>query len=410
MNVTRSIIRHEIFVTLRRKGYLFMTFGVPIIAAIAVVVFIMVKGDDEDESPQNPLEKPPDKPIGYVDYSGLFGDPGELAGLVVLYPDEDAAQSALKKGQLDSYFVISADYMQSGDVTHKAPQMGIPGGDADWFRAFMIFQLLEGSNPYLLLRLNQPARITEHQLDASGIEVLQTDEDQFGANFALVYAFAMILLMATFVPSGYLIRSVVEEKENRTIEVILSSLRPLQLLAGKIVGQGLMGLIQMLVWLVSAWAIFNLASVEIADLSQLELTPDKFLLVLLYFFGNFALASCCFAGLGAISTNMREGPQYASLFTLPMVVPIWFTTIFIESPNGNLAVLFSLFPITAPLTMVQRIALTTVPWWQLGLSLALLFASSGLMLWFVAKLFRVNVLLSGTLPKPAELLKLLREA
>jgi ABC-2 type transport system permease protein len=410
MNVTWSIIRHEIFVTLRRKGYLFMTLGVPVIAAIAVVVFIVAKGDEDEEASQNPLEKPPSSPIGYVDHSGLFGDPGELAGLVVHYPDEDAAQSALKKGQLDSYFVIPADYMQSGNVTRKAAQMGIPGGDADWFRAFMIFQLLQGASPYLLLRLNQPARITEHQLDASGVELLQTNADQFGANFTLVYAFAIILLMATFVPSGYLISSVVAEKENRTIEVVLSSLRPVQLLAGKIIGQGLMGLAQLLIWLVSAWALFNLASGEISDLSALELTPYKLLIVLLYFLGNFALASCCFAGLGAISTNMREGPQYASFFTLPMVVPIWFTTIFIESPNGNLAVLFSLFPITAPLTMVQRIAITTVPLWQLGLSLALLFASAGLMLWLIARLFRVHVLLSGTLPKPAELLKLLREA
>ncbi len=93
-----------------------------------------------------------------------------------------------------------------------------------------------------------------------------------------------------------------------------------------------------------------------------------------------------------------------------MIAPIWFTTIFVESPNGNLAVILSLLPITAPLTMVQRIVITTVPLWQLGLSLALLFASSVLVLWLIAKLFRVSTLLSGTPPKPAELLKLLRKA
>ncbi len=409
MNVTWSIIRHEIYVTLRRKGYLFLTLGVPVIAVIAVMIFIAVQDDDEGET-RNPLEKEPGNPIGYVDHSGLFGDPGEYAQVIVRYPDEEAARSALKKGRLDSYFIIPADYMQTGNVTRKALQIGIPGGDANWFQAFMILQLIGDENLPLFLRLNDPARITEHQLDASGVELLQTNEDQFGANFTLVYAFAMILLMATFVPSGYLIRSVVAEKENRTIEVILSSLRPIQLLAGKIIGQGAMGLLQLLIWLFSAWALFNLASGEIADLSELELTPDKLLIVLLYFLGNFALMSCCFAGLGAISTNMREGPQYVSLFTLPMIVPIWFTTIFIESPNGNLALILSLFPITAPLTMVQRIAITTVPAWQLGLSLALLFASSGLMLWLIAKLFRVSTLLSGTLPKPAELIKLLREA
>lgn len=406
-----TIARHEIFVTMRRKGYLFMTFGVPIIAAMAVVVIILLQSDQDEDKPQNPLQDLPDRPIGYVDYSGEFSDPGELGSVIVLYPDEDAAIAALEGGKLTSFYVIADDYMQTGKVTRKAPQLDFMGSDMDLFRAFLISQLLGDESPHLLLRLYQPARVIEHQLNAAGVELSQVDEEErYGSNFILVYGFALILLMTTLIPSGYLLRSVVEEKETRTIEVVLSSLRPLQLLMGKVLGQGAMGLLQVIIWLASAWALFNLAAGELPDLSGVELPPSKLLIVLLYFLGGFLLIACVQAGLGAISTNMREGPQYAAFFTLPMVVPLWLLSVFIETPNGNLAVILSLIPITAPLSMVQRIAITVVPWWQLGLSLVLLAAGVGLTLWLAAKIFRVNILLAGTVPKPAALLRLLREA
>jgi ABC-2 type transport system permease protein len=410
MSKVWTIVRHEVFVTIRRRGYLFMTFGVPIIAAIAVVVIILLKSGDEDK-PQNPLDNLPDRPIGYVDHSGLFGDPGDLASVIVPYPDEAAARADVETGKLNSYYVIAADYMQTGKVTRIASQLDFMGSDTDLFRAFLILQLLGGESPHLLLRLYQPARVIEHQLNTSGVELSQVDEqERYGSNFILVYGFALILLMTTLIPSSYLLRSVVEEKETRTIEVVLSSLRPMQLLMGKVLGQGAMGLLQVVIWLVSGWALFSLASAELPDLSGVELPPSKLLILLFYFLGGFLLVACIQAGIGAVSTNMREGPQYAAFFTLPVVAPLWLLSVFIESPNGNLAVILSLIPITAPLSMVQRIAITVVPWWQLGLSLVLLAAGVGLTLWLAAKIFRVNTLLAGTVPKPAELLKLLREA
>jgi ABC-2 type transport system permease protein len=392
VNKIWTIVRHEVFVTVRRKAYLFMTFGVPIIAAIAVILFIALQSNEDEKDPQNPFDMLPDQPIGYVDYSGLFSDPGELASVLTSYPDEAAARADLEAGKLTSFYVIAADYLQTGKVTRKALQLDFRGSDTDLFRAFLISQLLEDENPVLLLRLYLPARVIEHQLDAAGVELSQIDE------------------VSTLIPSGYLLRSVVEEKENRTIEVILSSLRPIQLLGGKVLGQGAMGLLQIVVWLASGWALFNLASGELPALTGVDLSLGKILVVLLYFVGGFLLAACIQAGIGAVSTGMREGPQYATFFVLPMVIPLWLLTVFIETPNGGLATILSLIPITAPLAMVQRIAITAVPWWQLGLSLILLGAGVALTLWLAAKIFRVNTLLAGTLPKPAELVKLLREA
>lgn len=406
-----TIIRHEIFITLRRKGYLFMTFGVPIIAAIAVAVFLLLRGSEGDDQPQNPLDELPDRPIGYVDHSGLFGDPGELSAVLLPFDDEASARAALSRGELSSYYVIAPDYMETGQVTRKAPQLDFMGVDTNLFRAFLILQLLGDENPHLLLRLHEPARIIEHQLDKNGAELSQVDEEErYGVNFILVYGFAMILLMTTLVPSGYLLRSVIEEKENQTIEVVLSSLRPIQLLGGKVLGQGAMGLLQVVVWLVSGWGLLKLASSELAALSRTSLSLGQILIVLLYFLGGYALVACLQAGLGAVSTSMREGPQYATFFTLPMVVPLWLLNIFIETPNGNLPLILSLIPITAPLSMVQRIAIAVVPRWQLILSLTLLVVGILSTLWLASKVFRVNTLLAGTVPKPRELLRLLRES
>jgi len=411
MDKAWTIVRHEIFVTVRRKAYLFMTFGVPIIAATAVVAYLLLQSPGDENQSRNPLDDLPDQPIGYVDYSGLLSDPGELAAVFKSYPDEAAARAALQRGELSSYYIIAPDYMQTGDVTRIAPQLGFSESSANLFRAFLILQLLGDKDPQLLLRLYEPARVIEHQLDATGAELSQIDEEQrYGSNFILVYGFAMILLMSTIVPSGYLLRSVIEEKENRTIEVVLSSLHPLQLLSGKVLGQGAMGLLQIVIWLASGWALFNLASGELPSMSGVDLSLLKILIVLLYFLGGFLLVASFQAGLGAISTNMREGPQYAAFFTLPMVVPLWLINFFIEAPNGNVAVILSLFPITAPLAMVQRIAIAVVPWWQLVLSLVLLAFGVIATLWLASKIFRVNALLAGTVPKPAELLRLLREA
>jgi ABC-2 type transport system permease protein len=409
MNRVWSVIRHEVYVTLRRRGYLVMTLGVPLVAAVAVTVYLVVQGGSDDNSSQNPLAKLPDHPIGYVDLSGEFGDPGELSTVFVAYPDEESAAAAVEKGEIDSYYVISADFMESGNVTRKARQLDFMSSDTELFRAFIIYQLLQGEHPRLLIRLNQPARVIEHQLDAKGVELSQMDEEErYGSNFVLVYGFALVLVMSTFVPAGYLLRSVVDEKENRTIEIVLSSLRPLQLMLGKVLGQGIMGLLQIALWLLTAYLLFRMAVGEVPGLSDVDLSVGKVVIVVLYYLGGFLFVASLQAGLGAVSTNMREGPQYAAVFTFPMVIPLWLLSIFLEAPNGNLAVVLSLIPITSPLAMVQRIAITSVPAWQIVLSLALLGIAVLAALWLSARIFRVHTLLAGTVPKPSEWISLLR--
>jgi ABC-2 type transport system permease protein len=177
---------------------------------------------------------------------------------------------------------------------------------------------------------------------------------------------------------------------------------------GKVLGQGIMGLLQIALWLITAYVLFRMAVGEVPGLKDVDLSVGKIVIVVLYYLGGFLFVASLQAGLGAVSTNMREGPQYAAVFTFPMVIPLWLLSIFLEAPNGNLAVILSLIPITAPLAMVQRIAITSVPAWQIVLSLTLLGIAVLGALWLSARIFRVHTLLAGTVPRPSEWIRLLR--
>lgn len=447
-----TIVRHEIYVTIRRRAYLLTTFGVPVLAAAVVAFFVLTKEKDPNDTPTE-LFKWPDEPIGYVDHSGVLQPPDEwiprLVGIletqletlpqssaeveaardslnqltselkaisehIIPYEEEDQAIADVRAGKLDSVYLVAADYMETGNVTRKAAQFEMSAIEQNPFESYLFLQLLSqnpedfGRLSALIYRINVGARVIEHQLDENGVEQVQVDR-QDDTNFILVYGFGMIWLVSTFVSSGYLLQSIVQEKENRMIEVALSSLRPLQLLAGKVFGQGAMGLFQVVVWLTSGWLLFNLASIELPGLGGASVPLYKIALALVYFIAGFLLFATIYAGIGAVSSNLREGPQYASFFTLPALAPMFFLTLFIESPNATLPVALSLIPFTAPLSMVQRVAITAVPLWQLGLSLLSIALGFAATLWFAAKLFRVNTLLAGSPPKIGEIVKLLKE-
>jgi ABC-2 type transport system permease protein len=405
MNRVLSVVTQELVASFRRRSYLLTAFGVPIVAILLVVGFLLFRGDGSSE-PDDPFANLPDQPIGYVDLSGRFSDPGNFAAFLVHYPDEAAARADVRSGKLSGYYLIPADYLATGQVTRFSSQFNVIETDTGLFESFLLTQLLQAENPLLLARLEQPAHVVEHQLDRSGRPVTEIEGDSM-SNYWLVYIFAMVLVMSTFFSAGQVTRSVITEKENRMIEVVLSSVRPLQLLAGKMVGQGIAGLIQVVAWLAAILFIIQITDANIPFLGTVDLPFSVFVVTLLYFLGGYFLFAAFAAGVGAISGNMREGPQYAVVYTLPAVVPMVLLPVLLESPNGTLAVVLSLMPFCSPLGMVQRIVITAVPGWQIALSLAILGFSVLVALWLSARLFRVNTLLSGQLPTPRELAQLL---
>ncbi|MEW5987507.1 MAG: ABC transporter permease [Chloroflexota bacterium] len=403
MGKTWTVCWQEILVNFKRRTYLLVTFGVPLLAAVIVLAVTLSQSRQDTADPSGDLPK---TPTGYVDHSGLFAGPGSLAGLLISYDSEEAARLDVAAGELGAYYLIAADYLTTGVVTRYSTQFNVAAGDIGLFEAFVTASLLEDENPLVAARLQSEWVVVEHELDSTGAEVTEAVGDGMD-RFWLVYAYTMVLLLSTFLSAGQLTRSVVEEKENRTVEMVLSSIRPFPLLAGKLAGQGLSGLLQVVVWLVSALLLTRVAGGQIPFLISAEISPTLGGLAILYFVTGYLLFGACAAGIGAVSTNMREGPQYATLYSLPAVLPVMFLGLIVEAPNGTMAVAFSLFPLTAPLGMIERLVVTAVPHWQIGLSLALLATSVALAIWLAARLFQVQTLLSGQLPTRRQLWQLL---
>ncbi|MBC7811621.1 MAG: ABC transporter permease, partial [Burkholderiales bacterium] len=269
----------------------------------------------------------------------------------------------------------------------------------------------------LVERLRDPVQINEVNLQRPGAEQssdagtdLQALQSE-GAAYILVYGFVFMLTISTMTTNGYLMQTIIEEKETRLIEILIATVRPTQLLTGKILALGTLGLMQISVWLLAAFGLIRLAiNLDVAAqlLSSVYVPMHVMALVIVYFLLMYLLFAALFGMVGALSTSMQEGPQYAGVFTIPVMIPLYFTVVFIETPDALLPTIFSLIPPLSPLSMVQRLAVTNVPAWQIILSISLLVLAIIGVMWLAGRLFRVQTLLAGQRPKLREIPRLIR--
>ena len=414
-----TVFLYEFRRNFRRRGYLFTTFGIPLIVFAIFFGYQLItnlnsrKASSVADTAQAiastaELFKNIAR-AGYVDLTGQFSDAGKLKDKLLRYDDEAAAQSALNTGKIDLYYVIPPDYLKSGDVTLVMPRLNLGQISADPVRRLLLGQLSQGVDMNLFNRLVDPVNVKEINLqrDASG-----KTQTNFGNDFAVAYIFAILLMLAVFTTNGYMMQTVIEEKETRLIEILISSMRPTQLLAGKILALGMLGFLQIVVWLVAIVWLGRLAAgsgiTALVALISLNLTPIQVLLFLVYFVFGYLFFAAAYGMVGAISTSMQEGPQFAVFFTLPAAIPMYFISLFTTSPDAALPVILSLIPVTAPLAMVMRISITTVPVWQIVVSLVLLIALDMVMIWLAGRMFRVQTLLAGQAPKLRDIPRLLR--
>ncbi|HVU13480.1 MAG TPA: ABC transporter permease [Phototrophicaceae bacterium] len=415
------VFLYELRRGLRRKAYLFTTFGIPLIGILLVFgyEFINQRTTSPQQDNRAAAQALADQfdfssigHAGYVDLSGLFSDAGSLSPLLTRYPDEASAQAALEAGKIPLYYVIAADYLQTGDVTLVQPRLDLGSVEDAPIQRLILNTLSKGVDPQVFQRLIDPSNV-----QATNLSLITTQVDKGnGGSFIVVYVFAIALLIGLFTTNGYLMQSVIEEKETRLIEILLSSLRPAQLLIGKILAMGVVGLLQLVVWIGSVFLIVKLAGGSsldqtvnmLATIAKIQIPTNILPLLLIY----FVLAYFMFAGfysiVGALSNSLREGPQYAVIFTLPAALPLYFLSIFSTSPDATIPVIFSIFPITAPMAMVERIVISNVPTWQIALSLVLLALTTLAVMWVAGRIFRVQILLAGQMPKLRDIPKLIR--
>jgi ABC-2 type transport system permease protein len=205
----------------------------------------------------------------------------------------------------------------------------------------------------------------------------------------------ILFVMVINTSGGYLLQAVVEEKENRTIEIVITSVSPGQLMAGKIMGNLSVGLTQLLIWLLFPVLGFLVLRRFSPLVQGLYLDPEYVWLLLLTLIPAFILIAALMATIGATATEAREAQQIAGLFTLPVVAPFWFFVPLMTDPHGTLALALSLFPLTAPVSLPLRAAFTVVPLWQSALSISLLILSAAMALWLAGRAFRSGMLHYG---------------
>jgi ABC-2 type transport system permease protein len=293
---------------------------------------------------------------------------------------------------------------------------------------------LEGVDPEVIAQTRTDVSITAFNIEESGKEQASLVEGKM--IIGLVFAFFMYFFIFLF--GSQVMGSVMEEKSNRVVEVIISSVKPFQLMLGKIVGSGLVGLTQFLIWVVlSAVIYFAFTGVFLADkmealqqasdaqtqeaiaaassdgmdkvyafLQSLDL-PVLIISFLFYFLGGFFLYAALFAAVGSAVENQNEAQQFLFPITTPIILSIILALKVAEDPSGPLAFWASIIPFTSPIVMVTRIPYG-VPYWELALSMSLLILGFMGTTWLAGRIYRVGILMYGKKVSWSELWKWLR--
>lgn len=404
MNKTLLVLKHEFRKIVRSKTFIILTLALPL---LVILGFGIYKGVQEWHHPGAPEEVK----IGYVDKVGMFDEyTNQDDVLFVLYQSEDAAKQALLDKGIKEYFIIPPDYLSTGLITRYTqareaqPSEKTRGQVAD----FLISNLLSDEvSPQIIERAKTPAILASIRLDENG--EIASGQD-IVSSYVLPMVFVVIFMISIFFSSGTLFQSVTEEKENRMIEILLSSVSTRQLLVGKVLGLGASGLIQVAVWFVTLEIFAEVASGTIPALSDLSIPASTLAWAVVYFILGYLLFAALYSGIGSIVPTAKEGQGLSVIVVLPAILPYYFSYFIISNPEGALSKALTFFPLTGPITAMIRIPIKGIAPWEIALSVIILIGSVALTMWIAAKAFRVFLLMYGKRPALREIFRYLREA
>jgi len=390
VNKAWIVARHEFLTTVKRVWFVVATFVLPFVFAGLCYGMHSVGQRALEES----IASVRNKPLGFVDRWGMLA---ERRGFVK-YEDDKSALEALVAKTIGAYIVVPEDYLQKGDVqvfTLRRPtvmtvqQPPLPPGVRDW----LLDAVLKDVGPERLRRAKAPFEPDMKYLDETG-NPSQEDPKETEQRAFTAYGFFMLLFMSIFTSSAYLLQGMAEEKENRVMEMVLSSISPDQLMLGKLIGLGAAGLLQMAVW--SAMSVVTLVFSAVTFV----VAPGLFLLCFVYFLLGYVLFGSLMLGFGALGTNLRESQQMASIWSFIGASPAMIVIALFEAPQGTVARIFSYIPFTAPTTMMFRYVIDPkgTPAYDIVASMLLLVGSTWFALRISARLYRAGLLLYGKRP------------
>lgn len=439
MNKIVLIIKREYLSRVKKRSFLLVTFLVPlaIIGIYGLTIYLTARSFENSKAT-----------VHVVDQSGLFSGKIESTKNITFLPVATAENTANQREQL-----LDAD--------GKNFLLIIPSDFATSSRAELISRetaslTVQGEISRKLENVLRDIAFTNAGIDRATVESIRpevtlaakeiTDEGEkdssAGAAMGIAMSLSILVYICLFLYGSQVMRGIIEEKNSRIVEVIISSVKPFQLMMGKIIGIGLVGLTQFILWIFLSTTLMGVASAGLIDgqdlkakveqqqaLSNGEAAQDRSQMgmlgtvkqeldkvdfrtiittFLLYFFGGYLLYSALFAAVGSAVDSETETQQ----FMFPITIPLLFTYILsfgvlVNDPHGPLSFWLSMIPFTSPIAMLIRIPFG-VPAWEIGLSLVLLIGGFILTTWVAARIYRVGILMYGKKASYKELVKWFR--
>lgn len=421
MRKIRAVAWYEFIGAVTRLGYLLTLVGMPLFVGclIAVTSLISVRSARESLSRK--------RTIGIVDESGMFpgierleADLPKLGRLPAVatqkprpielrhFPSLADAHAALQRDEVASIVRIPPDYLSSGKLQeYVGPkrELDLSSGQLSsgaLLRPYLVRGLLEGRvDPAIAARAAEAPHIERMVIDAGG-STSPADLIREIRPLVIPIGFGMLLVLCIFTSASYLATGLAEEKQNRALELLLTSLSPAQLFWGKLLGLWMAALLQFVLYLLAVAVPAGFA------FAALGLNAVQALVGACYFVLGFFFFAAVLLTVGAIGNTHKYTQQLSAMFTLTGIAPMMVVTSLLSQPKGALARTLTYIPFTAPLTGLLRFGADALPWWEFAVSLLVLTIGTGVVIWVCARIFRVALLSSGTTPSFGQLWQWLR--
>lgn len=324
--------------------------------------------------------------------------------------ERNTLRDKLSARSIDGYLWLTDDAIANHQITWYAREMaGLR--ERTWLSGVLSRitqeQLLatKGLNGPQTESLLQPVKVQPIRIERG-----REAKGAGGGRFLEIVVMVMLIYMAVLLYGISVMRSVLEEKNSRVMEVLLSSATSTQLMTGKILGVGAVGLTQIAVWTIMAGVVALPAMAAQPTFSELQLSPLVMVSFGLFFLLGYLLYSTMYATIGAITTTEQEGQQVQFLIVIPLVLSVFMLTPAIRTPDSAAVVWMSMIPFFAPIVMYARIVVQTPPVWQIALSLSILIATIAGLTALCARIYRIGVLIYGKRPTLPEIVKWLKYA
>jgi ABC-2 type transport system permease protein len=434
----RTVAAFEFFAAVKRVGYLITTFGMPLfmVAYGGIIAIPAVYVDRKAREPvvygvvdtgnilnlQNDVTasfaKLPDDMRQVLEASGQ----GQALGRAIAssnfvfrrFDREEDARAALVDRRLKGFFVVPAEYMPTGRIDVYSPEsLSLSAGDSrEAFGDLLRNRLTTGRvEADVAARILAPIQATKRYAVSRTGELRDGGAASSFVRLAVPLLFMVLFLLSILMTSGYLMQGTAVEKENKVVEVLLASANPDEILAGKLLGLGAAGLLQIAVWLLMMLAT-GLGIVPLLVSSTIEVPWRAVALAIPFFALAFLFFGGLILGTGSLGSNVREAQQLAMVWSLTAALPMMLIAVLLKEPHGAIARVLTLIPFTAGPIIVLRASTDAdlLAWWEVAVALVLLAAATWLGLRLGGRLFRIGLLSAGARPSLREIVRQARLA